>query len=69
MFLLSADVFEKFFSTCLEYFRLDPRRYFSSPRLSWGVMLKITKIELDLISDIDIFIYRKSNERRYFLHC
>ena len=31
--LLLADVFEKFISTCLEYYGLDPCHYFSSPGL------------------------------------
>ena len=29
--LLLADVFEKFISTCLDYYRLDTCHYFSSP--------------------------------------
>ena len=33
--LLLADLFEKFISTCLEYFRLDPCHYFSSHGFSW----------------------------------
>ena len=32
--LLLADVFEKFIKTCLEYYKLDPCHYFSSPGLS-----------------------------------
>ena len=32
--LLLADVFEKFVSTCLDYYGLDPCHYFSSPGLS-----------------------------------
>ena len=32
--LLLADVFEKFISTCLDYYGLDPCHYFSSPGLS-----------------------------------
>ena len=52
--LLLADVFEKFISTCLDYYGLDPCHYFSSPGLSWDAMLKMTRIELDLISDIDM---------------
>ena len=32
--LLLADVFEKFISTCLDYYGLDPVHYFSSPGLS-----------------------------------
>ena len=31
--LLFADIFEKFFDTCLEYYGLDPYHYFSSPEL------------------------------------
>ena len=50
--LLLADVFEKFISTCLEYFRLNPFRCFNSPGLTREAMLKMTKIELELISDI-----------------
>ena len=33
--LLLADVFEKFISTCLDYYGLDPCHYFSSPVLRW----------------------------------
>ena len=54
--LLLADVFEKFFSTCLEY-NLDPSHYFSLPGLSWDAMLKLTKIELEKISDPDASFY------------
>ena len=52
--LLLADVFERFVNTCIEYFVLDPCHYFSRPGLSWDAMLKITGIELELISDNDI---------------
>ena len=38
--LLLAYVFEKFISTCLEYYGLDPCHYFSSPGLSWMQCLK-----------------------------
>ena len=55
-----ADVLEKFINTCLEYYLLDPCHYFSSTGLSWDAMLKMTGIELDLISDIDMhFLFRK----------
>ena len=55
--LLSTDVFEKFISTCLEYYGLDPCHYFSSPELSCDTMLKMIEIELELISDIDIYLF------------
>ena len=54
IFLLLADVFEKFINTCLDYYGLNPCHYFSSPVLSWDAMLKMSGIELELISDIDL---------------
>ena len=54
--LLLADVFEKFFSTCSEH-NLDPSHYFSLPGLSWDAMLKMTKIALEKISDLDASFY------------
>ena len=56
VFLL-ADVFEKFISTCLKYYGLDPCHYFSSPGLSWDAMLKMTKVELEKISNLDIHLF------------
>ena len=56
--------------TSLEYFELDPSHYFSSSRLSWDPMLKMTGIELEIISDIDMHLsIKKRNDRTYFLHC
>ena len=40
--LLLGDVFEKFRKTCLQYYKLDPCHYFTSPGLSWDAMLKMT---------------------------
>ena len=51
---LFADVFETFMNTFLYYYGLDPCHYFSSAGLSWDAMLKMTVIELELISDIDM---------------
>ena len=55
--------FEKFINTCLEYYRLDPCHYFSSPELSWDAMLKMTKTELELISDIDMYLFIEKGMR------
>ena len=55
--LLLADVLEKFINTCLDYYGLDPCHYFSSPRLSWDVMLKMRRIKLESISDIDMHLF------------
>ena len=55
--LLLVDVFEKFISTCLKYYNLDPCHYFSAPGLSWDAMLKMTKVKLEEISDRDIHLF------------
>ena len=49
--LLLDDVFEKFIFTCFKFYELDPCHYFSAPGLSWDAMLKMTKVELEKISD------------------
>ena len=61
--LLLADVFEKFIETCLDYYGLDPCHYFSSPGLNWDAMLKMTRIELELISDIDVHLFIEKGTR------
>ena len=61
--LLLADLFERFISTCLKYYDLDPTHYFSAPGLSWGAMLKMTKIELEKINDTNIHIFIESGTR------
>lgn len=53
--LLLCDIFEKFRTMSLYYYGLDPCYYVSSPSLSWDAMLLYTKIELELISDLEIY--------------
>ena len=47
----------------MDYYGLDPCHYFSSPGLSWDAMLKMTKIELDLISDNDMHLFIEKRMR------
>ena len=61
--LLLVDSFEKFISTCLKYYNLDPCHYFSAPGLSCDAMLKMTKIELEKISDPDKYIFTEKGMR------
>ena len=42
--LLLANSFEKFISTCLNYYGLDAYHYFSAPGLSWDAMLKMIRV-------------------------
>ena len=61
--LLLADVFENFISTILKYFHLDPCHYFSAPELSWDAMLKMTKVELEKVSDADMHLFVEKSMR------
>ena len=61
--LLLADVFENFRKTCLEYYKLDPCLYFTSPGLSWDAMLKMTNIKLELMTDVDMFQFIEKGMR------
>ena len=53
--LLLAYVFENCRRTGRQCYKLDPRHYFTSPRQAWDAMLRMTKIELELMNDIDMF--------------
>ena len=61
--LLLADVFENFRKTCIQYYKLDPCHYFTSPGLSWDAMLKMTDIKLELMVEIDMFQFIEKGMR------
>ena len=52
-----SDVFQKFSDFAYKTYELDPRHSFTLPGFSWQAMLKMTKIELELISDPDMYLY------------
>ena len=53
---LKTDVFEKFLDMRLKYYGLDSCHYFRSPGLSWDALLKMTEIELELVSNSDMYL-------------
>ena len=50
VFLLS-DVFENFRNICCKHYNLDPAHYYTAPGLAWDAALKVTEVELELLSD------------------
>ena len=54
-FLLS-DVFENIRNKCIEIYELDPVRFLSTPGLAWQACLKKTKVELELLTNIDMLL-------------
>ena len=55
--LLLDDVLEKFWNNSLNNCGLCPSHYLSAPGLRWDVILKMTKIELELIPVPDMYIF------------
>ena len=53
--LLLADVMTEFRRVCKKVYGLDALHYYTSPGLAWDAMLKYTNVELDLISDPDMY--------------
>ena len=51
--LLLADVFENFRDICLKNYGLDPVYYYTAPGLAWDACLKMTGVNLELLSDVD----------------
>ena len=53
---LLADVFEKFCADSQALYGLEPVHYYSLPGLSWDAALKHSDVELELITDIDMYL-------------
>ena len=54
--LLLADVFENFRDICIKNYKLDPAHYYTAAGLAWDATLKVTEVELELLSDIDMLL-------------
>ena len=52
-----ADVFEKLRNNILNNYGLCPSYYFNALALSWDAMLNMTKVEVELFSDSDMYIF------------
>ena len=52
-----ADVFENFRNRYLENYGLRPGHYLRAPALLWDVILSMTKVELDLISGVNMYLF------------
>ena len=51
-----------------EIYELDPVKFHSAPGLAWEVALKNAKVELELLTDIDMFIMVEKGTRRGICH-
>ena len=56
--LLLTDVFENFRNVAMTHYEIDPaNNYFTLPNFAWDAMLKMTKIELEQLTDVDKYIF------------
>ena len=57
MFFLLACVFEKYRNNSLKSYGFCPNHYLITPGLSWDAILKMIKIQPELIPDPDMYIF------------
>ena len=55
--LLLVDVFETFKNGSLKSYELCLSHYLSAAALSWDAILSMTKAELELIADADMYLF------------
>ena len=56
--LLLADVIENFRQVLLENYHLDPAWFLTAPSFFWAAMLKMTQVELELICEGNMEMFR-----------
>ena len=58
-----ADVFENFISVCMEKYGLDPSYYGTAAHLTNDAMLKVTGVEIELLTDPDMYLFFEESKR------
>ncbi|GFX79921.1 c2H2-type domain-containing protein [Trichonephila clavipes] len=61
--IMLAEVFSSFRRTAMQYYELDPLHFLTSSELTWNAGLKFTKVELQLLSDVNDYIWFESEMR------
>ena len=61
--LLLADVFGSFSKQCIEIYEFDPAHVLSAPELAWKACFKMTEVELELLTNIDMLLMVKKGIR------
>lgn len=61
--ILLAEVFENFRSNCLSEYQLDPAHYITTPSLAWDAALKFTKVQLELLTNSDMYEFFENSIR------
>ena len=62
--LLLADVFENFKDMYIKIYKLDPVHFLSAPGLAWQACLKYMRVNLELLTNIDMLLMVEEGIRR-----
>ena len=65
--LLLTVIFENL-GDCFETYNLGPVYFYSTPGLAWLTALKLTKVKLELLNDIDILLMIGKRIREVICH-
>jgi len=55
--LLLADIFENFRDSCAASYEIDPAYYYTRSGFTWDAMLKHTRVNFELLTDIDMVMF------------
>ena len=58
-----ADVFEAYRDLSIADYKLDPAAFIGTPSFGWAAMLKMTGVQLDLLSDVDMYTFFEKAKR------
>lgn len=67
--LLLSDIYENFRNLCLENYELDPSHYLTLPSFTFDAMLKVTGVELELLTNYDKYLFIERGIRGGITSC
>ena len=66
--LLLADCFENFRRKCLDFYKLDPAHFYTTPGLSWNAALQMTGVKLELLTEEGMHLMVEEGVKRRSEH-
>jgi len=67
--LLLVDIFENFRDSCVASYGLDSAYYYTLPGFTWNTMLKHTRVNFELLTDIDMVMFIERGIRGSLSQC
>ncbi|XP_011883858.1 PREDICTED: uncharacterized protein LOC105571001 [Vollenhovia emeryi] len=67
--LLLADIFQNFRDNSINSYGLDPAYYYTLPGFTWDAMLKHTRVNFELLTDIDMVMFVERGIRGGLSQC